>query len=88
MLSEYRKLVYAVDRYNDNILTFAYLCRSLLILSREKSIKSMCYQNIYINVYLMHKTNHASLVNRRRTDRNKIRSETKFKMAAIANFVG
>ena len=43
MLSEYRKLVYADDRYNDNILSFAYLCQSFLRLSREKSIKSMCY---------------------------------------------
>ena len=25
MLSEYRKLVYANDRYNDNILSFPYL---------------------------------------------------------------
>ena len=25
MLSEYQKLVYADDRYNDNILSFAYL---------------------------------------------------------------
>ena len=28
-------------------------------LSREKSVQSMCYQKIYIKVYLMHKTNHA-----------------------------
>ena len=28
-------------------------------LSREKSVQSMCYQNIYIKVYLTHKTNHA-----------------------------
>ena len=27
MLSEYRKPVYADDRYNDNILLFAYLCQ-------------------------------------------------------------
>ena len=27
MLSEYRKLVYADDRYKDNILSFAYLCQ-------------------------------------------------------------
>ena len=43
---------------------------------------------IYIKVYLMHKTNHAELVNRQRTDRNKIRSEDNFKMALIANFTG
>ena len=61
MLSEYRKLVYADDRYNDNKLLFAYLCRSLffLRLSREKSVKTMCYLKIYIKVYLMHKTNYA-----------------------------
>ena len=28
MLSEYRKLVYVDDRYNDNILSFFNLCRS------------------------------------------------------------
>ena len=54
MLSEYRKLVFADDRYNDNILSFAYLCRSFLRLSREKSVKSMCYLKIYIKVYLVH----------------------------------
>ena len=59
MLSEYWKLVYADDRYDDSILSFAYLCRSCLRLSREKSVKSMCYLKIYIKVYLMHKTNHA-----------------------------
>ena len=31
MLSEYRNLVYADDRYNDNILSFAYL-KSILLL--------------------------------------------------------
>ena len=48
----------------------------------------MCLK-IYIKVYLMHKTNHAKLVNRWRMDRNKNRLdvETKFKMAAIANFL-
>ena len=74
MLSEYRKLVYADDRYNDNILSFAYLYRSFLRLSREKSVKSMCYLKILIKVYLMHKMNHAQLINRRRMDRNKIRT--------------
>ena len=59
MLSEYQKLVYADDRYSNNILSFAYLCRSFLRLSREKSVKSMCYLKNYIKVYLMHKTNHA-----------------------------
>ena len=59
MLSEYRKLVYANDRYSDNILSFACLCQSFLRLSHEKSIKSMCYLKIYIKVYLMHKMNHA-----------------------------
>ena len=58
MLSEYRKQVYADNKYNNNILSFAYLCR-FLRLSREKSVKSMCYLKIYIKVYLMHKTNHA-----------------------------
>ena len=28
--SEYRKLVYADDRYNNNILSLAYLCQSFL----------------------------------------------------------
>ena len=65
MLSEYRKLVYADDRYNDNILPFAYLSRwfffvfFLLRLSRGQSVKSICYLKIYIKVYLMHKMNHA-----------------------------
>ena len=31
MLSEYRKLVYAGDRYNDNKLSFAYLNSILLL---------------------------------------------------------
>ena len=30
-----------------------------LRLSREKSVKSMCYLKIYIKVYLIHKANHA-----------------------------
>ena len=59
MLSEYQKLVYANDRYNDNILLFAYLCQSFSRLSGEKSVKSMCYLKIYIKEYFMHKTNHA-----------------------------
>ena len=60
MLSEYRNLVYADDRYNDNILSFAYLCRSFFLrLSREKSVKAMYYLKICIKVYLMHKTNRA-----------------------------
>ena len=58
MLSEYRKVVYADDRYNDNILWFANLCRSFLRLSHEKSVKSMPYLKIFIKLYLMHKTNH------------------------------
>ena len=59
VLSEYRRLVYADDRYNHNILPFAYLCRSFLRLSHEKSVKSMCYLKIYIKVYLMQgPTNH------------------------------
>ena len=52
-LSEYRKLEYADDRYNNNILSFAYLCRSFI--SREKSEKSMCYLKIYIKIYLVYK---------------------------------
>ena len=39
--------------------TNTLLCRSVLRLSREKSVKSMCYLKIYMKVYLMHKTNHA-----------------------------
>ena len=35
MLSEYRKLVYADDRYNDNMLSFAYL-KSILLLIFHK----------------------------------------------------
>ena len=46
-------------------------------LSREKSVKSMCYQKIYIKVYLMHKPNHAYLIRRLRMHRNKIRSSDK-----------
>ena len=42
MLSEYRKLVYADDRYNDNILSFAYLCRSFF-LSLRKGEQSFLY---------------------------------------------
>ena len=55
----YRKLMYADDRYNDNILSYAYMCWSFLRLSREKSVKSMCYLKIYNKVYFMHKMNHA-----------------------------
>ena len=43
MLSKYRKLVYADDRYNDNILSFAYLCKCVaneLSSSVENMIKS------------------------------------------------
>ena len=58
-VSEYRKLVHADDRYNDNILSFPYLCQSFLRLSREKSVKSIGYLKIYIKVYFMHKKNHA-----------------------------
>ena len=55
MLSEYRKLVYADDRYR-----FAYLCRSFFLrISLEKSVKSMCYLKLYIKVYLMDKTKYA-----------------------------
>ena len=88
MLSEYRKLVCADDRYNDNILSFTYLCRSFLRLLCEKSVKSMCYLKIYVKVYLMHKTNHAELVNRQRMDRNKIWSGDKIQNGEITNFVG
>ena len=40
MLSEYRKLVYADDRYNDNILSFAYLCRNVfkIITWKERKV--------------------------------------------------
>ena len=86
MLSKYRKLVYVDDRYNDNILSFAYLCRSILRLSREKSVKSMCYLKIYIIVYFVHKTNHATLVNRWSTDRNKIQSGDKIKNGCDCKF--
>ena len=51
MLSEYRKLVHADDRYNDNILLLAYLCPSFLRLSREKSVK----------VYVLSKNLHQSV---------------------------
>ena len=46
-------------------------------LSRVKSVQSMCYQKIYIKVYLMHKPNHAYLIRRLRMHRNKIRSSDK-----------
>ena len=35
------------------------LCQSVFKLSREKSVKSMCYLKIYIKMYLTNKTNHA-----------------------------
>ena len=58
MLSEYRKLVIAMTG-----TTTIYFLRlpvsNFLRLSREKSVKSMCYLKIYIKVYLMNKTNHA-----------------------------
>ena len=50
MLSEYRKLVYTDDRYNDNILSFAYLCQSFLRLSHEKSVKSVLSKNLHQSV--------------------------------------
>ena len=86
MFSEYRKPVYADDRYNDNILSLAYLCRRFLRLSREKSVKYMCYLKMYFKVYLMHKTNHAYLVNRRRMGRTKIRSGDKIQNGRDRNF--
>ena len=50
-------------RANNNNLqtsrTNTLLCRSFFRLSPEKSVKSMCYLQIYIKVYIMHKTNHA-----------------------------
>ena len=36
-----------------------YCVEFFVRLSREKSVQSMCYQKIYIKVYLMHETNHA-----------------------------
>ena len=36
-----------------------YCVKVFFRLSREKSVQPMCYQKIYIKVYLMHKTNHA-----------------------------
>ena len=40
MLSEYQKLVYADDRYSNNILSFAYLCRSFfkIITWKERKV--------------------------------------------------
>ena len=40
MLSKYQKLVYADDRYNDNILSFAYLCQSFckIIMWKERKV--------------------------------------------------
>ena len=57
--------------------TNTLLCWIFFRLSHEKSVKSMCYLKIFIKVYLMHKTNHAYLVNRWRMDRNTIRSGDK-----------
>ena len=58
MLSEYRKLVYADDRYNDNILSFAYLCRSFFkIITKERKVYVLS-KNVHQSV-LMHKTNYA-----------------------------
>ena len=65
---------------NNNSLTGrtnTLFCRFVFRLSREKSVKSMCYLKIYIKVYLMHKVNHVKLKNRRRMDRNKTRSGDK-----------
>ena len=40
--------------------TNTLLCRAFFLrLSREKSVKSMCYLKVYIKVYLIHKTYHA-----------------------------
>ena len=55
MLSEYQKLVYADDRYNDNILLFAYLCRRFLRLSREKRVVYVLSKNLHQSA----QTNHA-----------------------------
>ena len=53
-----------------------------LRLSREKSVKSMCD----LKIYLIHKTTHAQLVNRRRIDRNKIRSGDKIQNSRDRKF--
>ena len=36
-----------------------HYCVEVFRISREKTVQSMCYQKIYIKVYLMHKMNHA-----------------------------
>ena len=63
-----------------------YCVELFLRLSREQTVKSMCYLKIYINEYLMHKTKHAKLVNRRRIDRNKIRSGDKIQNGCDCKF--
>ena len=75
-------------KHNNNLQTGqtnTLLCRSFFRLSREKSAKSMSYLKIYIKVYLMHKMNHAQLVNRR-MDRNKIRSRDKIQNGCDRKF--
>ena len=78
------------QKHNNNLQsgrTNTLLCRSVFRLSREKSVKSMCYLKIYIKVYLMLKTNHAELVNRRRMGRNKIRSGDKIQNCRDRKFL-
>ena len=53
MVSEYRKLVYADDRYNNNILSFAYQCRSFFKIITWKECK----------VYVLSKHLHQSVPN-------------------------
>ena len=42
MLSEYRKLVYAGDRYNDNTLSFVYLKPILLLRDFSLRFLTVC----------------------------------------------
>ena len=51
MLSEYRQIVYAADRYDDNILSFAYLRRSFFKIITWKERK----------VYVLSKNLHQSV---------------------------
>ena len=52
------KPVYADDRYNDNIISFAYMSKFFKIITwKERKVNVL--SKLYIKVYRMHETNHA-----------------------------
>ena len=69
--------------------TFAYLGRSFfkIITCKERKVYVLS-KNLHQSVTSEQNESCLACKYRQRTDRNKIRSEIKFKMAAIANFVG